>query len=62
MVNSLIHPKQGDKANSAWFEEFLVRLLENRDRTGLSEMIREIDALMITVEPDVRRLTSASWL
>ncbi len=51
MVNSLIHPKQGDKANSAWFDEFLVRLLENRDRTGLTEMIREIDALMITVEP-----------
>lgn len=51
MVNSLIHPKQGDKANSAWFDEFLVGLLENRDRTGLTEMIREIDALMITVEP-----------
>lgn len=50
-MNSLIHPKQGDKANSPWFEEFLVRLLEDRDRIGLTEMIREIDALMITVEP-----------
>ncbi|MEI8570916.1 hypothetical protein ACH5Y9_01455 [Methylomonas sp. BW4-1] len=51
MINSLIHPKQGDKANSPWFDEFLVKLLENRDRTGLTEMIREIDALMLTVEP-----------
>jgi hypothetical protein len=51
MTNSLIHPKQGDKANSPWFEEFLVRLLEDRDRIGLTDMIREIDALMITVEP-----------
>lgn len=50
-MNSLIHPKQGDKANSPWFEEFLVRLLKDRDRIGLTEMIREIDALMITVEP-----------
>lgn len=51
MTNSLIHPKQGDKANSPWFEEFLVRLLEERDRIGLTDMIREIDAMMITVEP-----------
>ena len=50
-MNSLIHPRHGDKANSAWFDEFLVRLLEDRDRTGLTEMIREVDALMITVEP-----------
>lgn len=51
MINSLLHPKQGDKANSAWFDEFLIRLLEDRDRIGLTDMIREIDALMITVEP-----------
>jgi hypothetical protein len=51
MTNSLIHAKQGDKANSPWFEEFLVKLLEDRDRIGLTDMIREIDALMITVEP-----------
>lgn len=51
MTNSLIHPRQGDKANSAWFDEFLVKLLEDRDRIGLTDMIREIDALMITVEP-----------
>lgn len=50
-MNSLSQPKQGDKANSPWFEEFLAKLLEDRDRIGLTEMIREIDALMITVEP-----------
>ena len=50
-MNSLIHPKHGDKDNSPWFEEFLVKLLEDRDRTGLTDMIRQIDAMMITVEP-----------
>lgn len=50
-MNSLIHPKLGDKTNSPWFDEFLVRLLEDRDRIGLTDMIREIDAMMITVEP-----------
>lgn len=50
-MNSLIHPRHGDKANSPWFDEYLVRLLEDRDRIGLTAMIREIDALMITVEP-----------
>lgn len=43
--------RHGDKANSAWFEEFLPRLLADRDRSGLTEMLREIDAMMITVEP-----------
>lgn len=43
--------RHGDKKNSAWFEDFLPRLLDDRDRHGLSEMIQEIDALMITVEP-----------
>lgn len=51
MTDSLIHPRQGDKANTPWFEAFLTRLLEERDRIGLTDMIREIDALMITVEP-----------
>jgi hypothetical protein len=50
-LNSLIHPRHGDKANSPWFEEFLVKLLEDRDRIGLTDMIRQVDALMITVEP-----------
>lgn len=48
---SLRNPRHGDKQNSPFFEEFLVRLLEERDRVGLTAMIGEIDALMITVEP-----------
>ena len=44
-------PRYGDKANSAAFEEYLVKLLEERDRIGLTQAIRRIDALMITVEP-----------
>lgn len=51
LTNSLIHAKQGDKQNSPWFEEYLVKLLEERDRIGLTDMIRQIDAMMITVEP-----------
>lgn len=48
---SLIHPVLGDKTNSAWFNEYLQQLLEDRDRIGLTDMIRQIDALMINVEP-----------
>jgi hypothetical protein len=48
---SLGFPRYGDKHNSPFFEDYLVRLLEERDRIGLTGMIRQIDALMITVEP-----------
>jgi hypothetical protein len=48
---SLSFPRYGDKLNSGFFEEYLVKLMEERDRSGLTEMIRQIDALMITVEP-----------
>ena len=51
MTPSLNLPRFGDKQNSDFFEEFLVRLLEERDRAGLTEAIRQIDTLMITVEP-----------
>jgi len=51
MVHSLNFARQGDKQNSAFFEEYLQRLLEERDSSGLTEMIREIDAIMITVDP-----------
>ena len=51
MTHSLAPARYGDKSNSAWFEEWLVRLLEERDRVGLTDMIHEIDALMLTVEP-----------
>lgn len=48
---SLAFLRHGDKTNSAWFEEFLLRLLEERDRIGLTDILREIDVMMITVEP-----------
>lgn len=43
--------RNGDKVNSAFFETYLPRLLAERDRCGLTEMIGEVEALMITVEP-----------
>lgn len=52
MINSLDFKRHGDKQNSDFFETYLQRILEDRDRLGLTEMIREIDALMITVDPD----------
>lgn len=51
MNASIDFQRQGDKQNSAFFEEWLGRLLEDRDRQGLSENIGRIDSLMITVEP-----------
>ena len=51
MTLSLQFARQDDKHNSEFFEEFLVRLLEERDRSGLTDMIHEIDAIMITVDP-----------
>lgn len=51
-MNSLGFTRHGDKKNSAFFEEYLQKLLEERDKLGLTEMIQEIDALMITVDPD----------
>lgn len=50
--NSLNYARHGDKQNSEFFEEYLVKLLEERDSMGLTAMIHEIDALMITVDPD----------
>jgi hypothetical protein len=51
MSASLNFPRYGDKLNSSFFEEFLIKLLEERDRVGLTHAVRQIDALMITVEP-----------
>ena len=51
MINSISFSRHGDKQNSAFFEDYLQRLLEERDRTGLTSLIHEIDALMITVDP-----------
>ena len=51
-INSLQFDRHGDKENSDFFEENLVRLLDERDKLGLSSMIHEIDALMISVDPE----------
>ncbi len=51
-MNSLQFDRHGDKENSPFFEEYLQRLLEERDKLGLTDMVHEIDALMITVDPD----------
>jgi hypothetical protein len=51
MTRSLEFARHGDKENSPFFEEYLQRLLEERDRVGLTDMIHEIDALMLTVDP-----------
>ena len=51
MLCSTKMPRFGDKKNSDFFEEYLLRLLEERDRIGLTEMIGGIEALMISVEP-----------
>lgn len=51
MLKSTCFARNGDKLNSNFFETYLPRLLEERDRCGLTEMIGGIEALMITVEP-----------
>jgi len=51
MSYSLSFDRHGDKQNSEFFEEYLSRLLEERDSIGLTDMIHEIDAIMITVDP-----------
>ncbi len=51
MTPSLNFPRYGDKQNSPFFEEYLQQLMAERDRIGLTDMIQQIDALMITVEP-----------
>jgi hypothetical protein len=51
MTVSTSFRRHGDKANSPFFEHYLERLLEERDRVGLTDTIHEIDAIMITVDP-----------
>lgn len=51
MFDSNSFQRFGDKQNSAFFEEYLPRVLAERDRCGLTEMIGGIEALMIAVEP-----------
>ena len=51
MINSTRFLRHGDKQNSPFFEDYLQRLLEERDRSGLTGMIDQIEAIMITVDP-----------
>jgi len=51
MIESLQFARNGDKKNSDFFEEYLPRLLEERDQLGLTDLIRQIEAIMITVDP-----------
>lgn len=51
-INSLQFNRHGDKENSAFFEDNLIRLLAERDLLGLTSLIHEIDALMISVDPE----------
>jgi hypothetical protein len=51
MSPSLEFPRHGDKPSSPFFEEYLGRLLEERDRVGLTGMIQEMEAIMLTVDP-----------
>ncbi len=48
---SLDFSVRSDLKNSAFFDEYLNKLLEERDSVGLTELVREIDALMLTVDP-----------
>ncbi len=50
MICSTNMPRFGDKQNSAFFEEYVQRLLAERDNSGLTDMIGGIEALMISVE------------
>jgi hypothetical protein len=51
MLNSTNQQRFGDKKNSDFFEEYVYRLLAERDSSGLTEMIGGIEALIISVEP-----------
>jgi len=64
MTHSLSFPKHGDKQNSQFFNEFLIKLLEERDKCGLTDNIHEIDAVMITVDPDhaIRYITEMALM
>ena len=51
-MTSLSFNRHGDKENSEFFEHYLQELLTERDRVGLTDMIGQIEALMITVDPE----------
>jgi hypothetical protein len=51
LAKSSSFKRYGDKKNSGFFEEYLQSLLEERDRVGLTDLIAEVDAIMLTMDP-----------
>ncbi len=54
---SNVHPNQpyersGDKINSNYFEEYLLKIYETRDKMGLTQNLRYIEAVMVEVDPE----------
>jgi hypothetical protein len=54
------HPNQpykrhGDKINSDFFEEYLLKIYHERDKSGLTENILGIEAIVVQVEPSAAR-------
>jgi hypothetical protein len=62
---SLARPRYSDKQTPGFFEDYLVRLLQERDRCGLTDLIRQIDVLrrmtLARPTPPVSRKACASW-
>lgn len=61
------HPNQpftryGDKINSDYFEEYLIKTYESRDKAGLTENIEGIEALVVQVEPGIAKAYIAELL
>lgn len=50
-ISSSSFPRRGDAINSTFFEDYLLRLLEERDTVGVTDIIQEVDALMLTADP-----------
>ena len=46
MSGSFNFKRHGDKQNSAFFEEYLELLLQERDASGLTDKIHDIDAII----------------
>ncbi len=45
-----LYPRSGDKKNSAFFEEFLYKIYERREKTGLDQMIQGLRAVVVQLE------------
>ena len=50
MIDLATYTPMGDKKNSEFFEEYLPRVYERRQKSGLDEIVRETAALVVQVE------------